>query len=370
MSNRSLPVIVAVVVSLLVLSACSAAVPTVTAEGTRDILLCVFVLLGVVLFCLAQGMTIPMPWGVLSPPRGRVRRRNQGLLGGALILLGAIGLFIPLPEKQPLSATAVAPPQDLGTTDKEKLSPSPRPSLPSIGSMIRVMDLDGSSQQVSSDVYLIDELENSTYLGKTAEDGNFMILPKHECVEGRMIQVRPNRKYGPGTRDCPIDDNMRINVVQLAYLENLRTAAAALEDRGMYHVAALVYNELAARSSGSEADEFAVKTYKMVAMSKAMQFEETESALDAEDRIGPSLFNAIRAFQQRNGLPASGILDYATLARLAHDPIAPYIIRRLVLPALLPERIADSPFPCCTAQKLLSERLQATCPESRSRGRS
>ena len=98
MSNRSLPVIVAVVVSLLVLSACSAAVPTVTAEGTRDILLCVFVLLGVVLFCLAQGMTIPMPWGVLSPPGGRVRRRNQGLLGGALILLGAIGLFIPLPE--------------------------------------------------------------------------------------------------------------------------------------------------------------------------------------------------------------------------------------------------------------------------------
>ena len=164
-----------------------------------------------------------------------------------------------------------------------------------------------------------------------------MILPQHRCVAGSIIQVRPHREYGPGTRDCPVDDDVRINVVHLAYIENLRTNAAALEDSRLYHVAAMVYNELAARSSGSEANEAEAKTYQMVSMAEGVQFAGTEPALSDEGRIGDQLFEAIRSFQKRNGLDDSGVLDYATLERLAHDPIAPNISRRPLIPAAQPQ---------------------------------
>ena len=75
-----------------------------------------------------------------------------------------------------------------------------------------------------------------------------MILSEHRCVAGSMIQVRPRQEYGPATRDCPVDDDVGVNVVRLEHLENLRVNAAVLEDRRMHNVAALVYNELAARS--------------------------------------------------------------------------------------------------------------------------
>ena len=332
MSNRSLPVTTAFLLSFLVLGACSTGTP-VTGGAARYFVVAVLVLVASLFLYIAitkQGLqTI---WAVFPPVEEKTERVLLGLVGGSML---AVSLYVIVPG-EPSSTEEEVPAQALGTTETEEPSPSPPPPPPT-GPALTVTDLDDSSQWVGSDVFLIDGRGGSTRLGETAGDGDFMILPEHRCVAGSMIEVRPHREYGSGTRDCPVDDDARIDVVRLEYLENLRANAAALEDRGMYNIAALVYNELAARSSGSEADEAEAETYRMVAMAEAVQFGGAEPALNDEGGIGDGLFDAIRSFQRRNGLSADGILGYATLERLAHDPIEPYISGRPAIPAVEPE---------------------------------
>ena len=202
MSDRSLPVIVAVVVSLLLLSACSTPGTTFTDGAARYVVLGVLALIGTVIICLALGMNIPTPWGTLRAPEGRVQQAIQGLLGCALLLSGVGGLFMPIRD-EPSPSVAMAPQQDLGTANEETPLPSPQPPPFTTGSMLTVTDLDNTGQHVISDVYLIDNHGKPTRLGETTENGDFMIRSEHQCVAGSMIQVLPHRKYGPGTRYCP-----------------------------------------------------------------------------------------------------------------------------------------------------------------------
>lgn len=236
-----------------------------------------------------------------------------------------------------LGACSSEPPPEEAPVAVEPEPPPPPPPPPPTGPELTVTDLDDSSRTVGGDVYLIDTRGSATRLGETAGDGDFMILPDHRCVAGSRIEVRPEREYGAGTRNCPVEDDVRIDVVRLEYLENLRANAAALEGRGRYDVAALVYNELAARSSGSEADEAEAKVYEMAARAEAMQFAGALPVVDDEGRISRDFFDAIRSFQRRNGLIADGILGYGTLGRLAHDPIGPYISSQPELPAGEPD---------------------------------
>lgn len=331
MSNRSWPVTVAVVVSFLVLGACSTAAPA-TGGAARFVGGVLALVALALLFIAITRKGLETIWVVFPPVEEKTERVLLALVGIPVL---AIGLYMIVPG-EPSPAADETPAQALDTAEAEEPPPAPPPPPPT-GPALTVADLDDRGRNVGSDVYLIDRSGDATRLGETAGDGDFMILPEHRCVAGSLIEVRPQREYGPGTRDCPVDDDVRIDVVRLEYLENLRVNAAALEDRGLYHVAALVYNELEARSSGSEAEEAEARTYRMVAMAEAVQFGGTEPDLNDEGGIGDDLFDAVRSFQRRNGLVADGILGYATLERLAHDPIEPYISGRPAIPAAGPE---------------------------------
>ena len=333
MSNRFLASI-AVILSFLVIGACSGVAPAVSGETVRIAVGGGLVVVAVVLLYIAitrKGLTTI--WVILPAASETIERVLLGLLG---VVLLAAGLYIIVPSASPATPTQEAARRDSSTEEMEE-TPSTEPGSPGIGPTLTVIDLDDGRRHVRSDIYIIDRRGVPTSLGETAGDGDFMILPEHQCLAGSMIQVRPHQEYGPTTWACPVDDDLRINVMRVSNLENLRANAAALESRGMYHVAALVYSELAARSSGSEADAAEAKTYEMVALAEALRYGGTERAVNDEGEISDSLFEAIRSFQTRNGLNDSGALDYATLERLALDPIEPYITGRPAIPAGEPE---------------------------------
>jgi len=291
-----------------------------------------FVVVAVVLLFIAiTKKGLPTNWIILPDVDETRARVLLGILGTILLVVGLY--IVVVPNASPPPPTQEASRQD-STAKMERSQPTESRS-PRIGPTLTVIDLDDARRHVRGDLYIIDRRGVPTLVGETTGDGDFMILPEHQCVAGSVIQVRPHQEegYGPATWNCPVDNGVQINVVRLPYLENLRTNAAALENRGMYHVAALVYSELAARSSGPEADAAEAKTYEMVALADALQYGGTDRVND-EGEISESLFEAIRSFQTQNGLNDSGTLDYATLERLALDPIEPYITGRPALPAV------------------------------------
>jgi len=195
---------------------------------------------------------------------------------------------------------------------------------------IRVIDDQGKG--VKCELYRIDQARKEFRLGATDEQGQKTLEEK--CVSGENLLVKPKnpRYYVNRNTECPLKDSCIIRVTRKDIMGNLQANAAYLEATGEHAKAALVYNEISARSSSFDeklAQSSIQKVYELAGRLFGIDKPTVYDPRQKKTVISPALGTSIKEFQKANELNETGRIDYLTLRMSAQDNIGTYLFRQI-----------------------------------------
>ena len=208
-------------------------------------------------------------------------------------------------------------------------TPGPTPASAQQIRRIQVVDRD-TRKGVPSDIELIDPKSAASRVGPTDASGYFDL--KVRCGAGSRLRASPqSRQYFSGLLECPPVTSV-LPVQNIGYIRTLRANADLLEKRDHNAEAALIYNELLKRlevADAKQATQAQEKTYALFGKTLGHDEPTRYDRLQGKLVITPEFKQAIEEFQKSKGLPATGVLDYATLEAAAEKPISVYLFERV-----------------------------------------
>ncbi|USZ50245.1 peptidoglycan-binding protein [Halomonas sp. DN3] len=158
---------------------------------------------------------------------------------------------------------------------------------------------------------------------KGETDHRGMLQLEKICEPQVVFIARPSSPfYETGKARCLQEmEVLTIRVTAKPFYSNLLINRDNFLESGDYAAAALASNEIAARTTDAESShEERIKAIESFA--RYLELTEAASAVSFDERQGARVASddfveALRHYQEREGLPASGQLDYQTLRQAA-----------------------------------------------------
>jgi hypothetical protein len=214
-------------------------------------------------------------------------------------------------------------------------------SAPAQQRRMQVVDSD-QKLGVAADIVLVDAKSVARSLGPTDEQGYFIL--NAACGQGARLRATPKSQlYYAGQLDCPPASSSSVPVIRKTYIKNLKANASVLEQSGKTADAAMVWNELASRlliirsiDPKAEADlpsinDLQAKTIELFV--KGMEQQNGHAialpvrydSAQKKQVLTPEFVKQLKEYQETEGVPVTGTIDYTTLAVQADEPISTYV---------------------------------------------
>ncbi|HUZ48061.1 MAG TPA: hypothetical protein VMW54_15620 [Terriglobia bacterium] len=184
---------------------------------------------------------------------------------------------------------------------------------------IKVID-HHSGHGVKSSVSLIEPNGQKLHLANTSAEGVADV--QHTCIQGEQILATPlDLDYTESqTVDCGTP--LTLDVSWGPGFSKLERIANKAHNNGKYAVAALAYNDLAARARARADDSKKAQSYSVLTYENAAKALNVETAVvndpqQGKDVMSPMLRQQVVAFQKSSQIKANGQLNYRTLTKLS-----------------------------------------------------